>query len=50
MAVGALVVGGCVSLPWVGWLVQFLALLIGFGAVVLDRRDFTLRLRAQELA
>ena len=50
MAVGALVVGVCVSLPWVGWLVQLLALLIGFGAVVLDQRDFALRLRAQGLA
>src|SRR6266508_769374 len=50
MAVGALVVGACVSLPWVGWLVQLLALLIGFGAIVLDQRDFALRLRAQGLA
>jgi hypothetical protein len=50
MAVGALAVGVCVSLPWVGWLFQLLALLIGFGAVVLDQRDFALRLRAQGLA
>jgi hypothetical protein len=50
MAIGALVVGACVSLPWVGWLVQSLTLLIGFGAVVLDQRDFARRLRAQGLA
>jgi hypothetical protein len=50
MAFGALAVGVCVSLPWIGWLVQLLILLIGFGALMLDRRDFALRLRAQGLA
>jgi hypothetical protein len=50
MAVGAVAVATCVSLPWVGWLAQLLALLIGFGAIVLDQRDFALRLRAQGLA
>jgi hypothetical protein len=50
MALGALAVGVCVSLPWIGWLVQLLILLIGFGALMLDRRDFALRLRAQGLA
>jgi hypothetical protein len=50
MAVGAVAVGACVSLPWVGWLAQLLALLIGLGAIVLDQRDFALRLRAQGLA
>ncbi len=50
MAVGAVAVGACVSLPWVGGLAQLLALLIGFGAIVLDQRDFAMRLRAQGLA
>jgi hypothetical protein len=50
MAVGAVAVGACMSLPWVGWLAQLLALLIGFGAIVLDQRDFALRLRDQGLA
>ena len=50
MAVGAVAVATCVSLPWIGWLVQSLLLMIGFGAVVLDQRDFALRLRAQGLA
>jgi hypothetical protein len=50
MAVGAVAVGACMSLPWVGWLAQLLALLIGFGAVVLDQRELALRLRAQGLA
>jgi|SoiMethySBSTD1v2_1073268.scaffolds.fasta_scaffold4486669_2 hypothetical protein len=50
MALGALIVGVCVSLPWIGWLDQSLILLIGFGALMLDQRDLTLRLRAQGLA
>lgn len=50
MAVGAVVVATCVSLPWIGGLVQLLVLLIGFGAVVLDQHDFRLRLRTQGLA
>jgi hypothetical protein len=50
MAVGAVAVGACMSLPWIGWLAQLLALLIGFGAIVLDQRDFALRMRAQGLA
>jgi hypothetical protein len=50
MIVGALAVVTCVSLPWIGWLVQLLALLIGFGALALDQRGFALRLRAQGLA
>jgi len=50
MAVGAIAVGACMSLPLVGWLAQLLALLIGLGAIVLDQRDFALRLRAQGVA
>jgi hypothetical protein len=50
MAVGAVAVAICMSLPWIGWLVQLLVLLVGFGAIVLDQRDFALRLRAQGLA
>ena len=50
MALEALIVGVCVSLPWIGWLVQSLILLIGFGALMLDQRDLALRLRAQGLA
>jgi cytoskeletal protein CcmA (bactofilin family) len=50
MALGALAVGVCVSLPWIGWLVQLFILLIGFGALMLDQRNFALRLRAQGLA
>jgi hypothetical protein len=50
MAIGAVAVGACMSLPWIGWLAQLLALLIGFGAMVLDQRDFAMRLRAQGLA
>jgi hypothetical protein len=47
MTLGALAVGVCVSLPWIGWLVQSLIVLIGFGALMLDQRDFALRRRAQ---
>jgi hypothetical protein len=50
VAVGAVAVAICVSLPWIGWLVQLLVLLVGFGAVVLDQREFALRLRTQGLA
>jgi hypothetical protein len=50
MAVGSLAVAACVSLPWIGGIVQLLALLIGLGALLLDQRDFALRLRSQGLA
>jgi hypothetical protein len=49
MAVGVVAVGACMSLPWVGWLAQLLVLLVGFGAIVLDQRDFAMRLRSQGL-
>jgi hypothetical protein len=38
-ATGALVFAFFASLPWVGWLVQLLALMIGFGALILERRE-----------
>jgi hypothetical protein len=39
LAAGALVVAFFVSLPWVGWIMQSLVLIIGFGALILERRD-----------
>jgi hypothetical protein len=40
LAAGALVVAFFASLPWVGWIVQFLVLIIGLGALILERRDY----------
>ncbi len=37
MTVGALILSFAASLPWLGWLVQLLVLLIGFGALFLER-------------
>ncbi|MGD9562546.1 MAG: hypothetical protein AB7F88_10605 [Pyrinomonadaceae bacterium] len=39
MIIGALVVSLLVSLPWVGWLIQLVVLILGFGAVMLERWD-----------
>ncbi len=38
------------ALPWIGWLFRGLALVAGFGALVVERWDFLSRLRAQGLA
>jgi hypothetical protein len=37
MALGALIVSAAMSLPWLGGLAQLLVLLLGFGALVLER-------------
>jgi hypothetical protein len=37
MAVGALAISLAISLPWVGWYAQLIVLLIGFGALTLER-------------
>jgi hypothetical protein len=50
LAMGALVLTFFSALPWVGWLVRCVVLMLGFGALVLERRDLLLRLRAQGLA
>jgi hypothetical protein len=39
LAAGALVVAFFVSLPWVGWIVQLFVLVIGLGALILERKD-----------
>jgi hypothetical protein len=39
MAAGALIVSFFMSLPWIGGIVQLIVLMIGFGALVLERRD-----------
>lgn len=39
LAAGALLTGLLVSLPFIGWLFQLLVLLIGVGALVLERKD-----------
>jgi hypothetical protein len=46
LAVGALVVAFFASLPWIGWVVQLLVLMIGLGALLLERRDSWQRLPA----
>jgi hypothetical protein len=46
-AVGALLVSFFASLPWVGWIVQTLVLVVGFGALILERKDFWQRLPAE---
>jgi len=48
LAAGALVVAFFASLPWVGWIVQFLVLIIGLGALILERRDYWRRLPVEE--
>ncbi len=39
MILGALAVSLFISLPWVGWLIQLLVLIFGFGALMLERWD-----------
>ncbi|HWO43058.1 MAG TPA: hypothetical protein VNO43_14755 [Candidatus Eisenbacteria bacterium] len=39
MLVGALVVSLVTSLPWIGGIAQLIVLLVGFGALVLERRE-----------
>jgi hypothetical protein len=48
LAAGALVVAFFASLPWVGWIVQSLVLIIGLGALILERRDSWRRLPVGE--
>jgi hypothetical protein len=50
LAVGALVLTFFSALPLAGWLVRSVVAMVGFGALVLERRDLLLRLRAQGLA
>ena len=50
LAVGALVVAFFASLPWIGWVVQLLVLMIGLGALLLERRDSWRRLPAESPA
>ncbi len=39
LAAGALVVSFFSSLPWVGWVIQLVVLMIGVGALILERKD-----------
>jgi hypothetical protein len=48
--VGALAVAFFASLPWIGWVVQLLTLMIGLGALLLERRDSWQRLPAESHA
>jgi cytoskeletal protein CcmA (bactofilin family) len=48
LAVGALVVAFFVSLPWIGWVMQSLVLLLGFGGLILERRDSWRGFRVEE--
>ncbi|HKQ76875.1 MAG TPA: hypothetical protein VJ810_24480 [Blastocatellia bacterium] len=50
LAVGALVVAFFALLPWIGWVVQALVLMIGLGALLLERRDSWQRLPAESHA
>jgi hypothetical protein len=50
LAAGAAVLTFFTAFPWIGWLVRLVVLMLGFGALVLERRDLLLRLRAQGLA
>jgi hypothetical protein len=50
LAVGALAVAFFASLPWIGWVVQLLTLMIGLGALLLERRDSWQRLPAESHA
>ena len=50
LAAGALVVAFFASLPWVGWIIQLLALVIGLGALMLERKDSWRGLPAQSPA
>jgi hypothetical protein len=40
MAAGALLVSLLMALPWIGGIAQLIVLLIGFGALVLEQRDW----------
>jgi hypothetical protein len=50
LAVGALVVAFFASLPLIGWVVQLLVLMIGLGALLLERRDSWQRLPVESHA
>lgn len=50
LAIGAFALSFLMVLPWVGWLVQFLVLSVGFGAFVLERWEFRDKLRTDGLA
>lgn len=39
MIIGALVVSFLASLPWIGWVIQLIVLIFGFGALMLERWD-----------
>jgi hypothetical protein len=49
LATGALVVSFLASLPWIGWVVQILVLMIGFGALILERKDSRQQALAESL-
>jgi hypothetical protein len=50
LAVGALAVAFFASLPWIGWVVQSLVVMIGLGALLLERKDSWQRLPAESHA
>ncbi len=50
LAAGALVVAFFCSLPWIGWVVQLVVLMIGFGALILERKDSRQRLPVESTA
>jgi hypothetical protein len=47
LVMGALAVALLASLPWIGWLFQLLILMVGLGALLLERRDSYQRMRAE---
>jgi len=50
LAAGALALTFFASLPWIGWLVELVALMIGFGALMLERKDSRQQMPAESPA
>jgi hypothetical protein len=50
LVLGALLVSVAMALPWVGWLFGLIVLLVGFGALLMERYERLLRLRAEDHA
>jgi hypothetical protein len=50
LAWGALILSALMALPWLGGLVRLVTVVVGFGALLVERRDFLLRLREAGLA
>jgi len=50
LALGALILSCCTALPWVGWIVLSIALVVGLGAFLIREWDIFARLRTGMLA